>query len=260
MGKWVMVFVLAAACGERNGGNGARQSDAGLDDGGGAGNVGVARHDAGMPPDADTTRVELAGGTGSVGGNAGDWNLMGGAGAKGAADGGAGATASGGSSTPSGGAGEAQGGSGEMLPTGGSTAPADHVLWSQSWTVAIHEAATSPGYDNATMGLFLDAGDLCKFGLMGAPSGSTQTFDTDGACITEAANVASGVAVIFDANGQNAHGDGGRAPIAGWSVAIAGHVVKYIRRRQTYSIQLLGAGDTSWNYADFQGTWEAVGQ
>lgn len=219
-------------------------------------------HDAGTPPDADATKVESAGGTGGVGGNAGEGSLNGGAGAISAADGGGGASASGGMSAPSGGAGAAAGGIGGSTPIGGASEPSDHVLWSQSWTVAIHDPTTQPGYQNATMGLFLDAGDLCKFGLSGAPSGSSQTFPTDGACITDTArqNLASGVAVIFDSNGQNARGDGGRAPLNGWVEAIAGHTVKYVRRTQTYSIQLLGAGDTSYNYADFQGTWEAIGR
>jgi hypothetical protein len=149
-------------------------------------------------------------------------------------------------------------GSGGM-PSAGSAAPAERVLWSQTWTVAIHDPVTQPGYKDATMGLALDAGDMCKFGFNGSPSGTSQTFTTDGTCITAAGSLVSGVAVIFDKDGMNARGTAGRAALSGWESAVSGHTVKYLRRTQTYTIQLLGSAETSFNYADFTGKWEAVG-
>ena len=136
------------------------------------------------------------------------------------------------------------------------------MLWSQTWTVAIHEASAWGGYKNATMGLVLDAGDLCRFGLTGAPSGSSQTFATDGACITQVAKqgLAAGAAAIFDSSGTNAHGGGGSAALVGWTEAVSGHTLTAVRRTQSYTIQLLGKDETSYNYADFQGTWEAIGR
>lgn len=172
------------------------------------------------------------------------------------ANGGAGAPA------PSGGAGaEAAGGKPAEL-VAGQPAATEHVLWTQSWTVAIHDSSAMTGYKNATMGLALDAGDLCRFGFGGSPSGSSQEYPTDGACITEGvrAMAAQGVAVIFDSAGMNAHGSGGRTALAGWTEAITGHTVTRLRRTQTYTIQLLGAVDTSYNYADFEGKWEAIGR
>lgn len=172
------------------------------------------------------------------------------------ANGGAGAPAS------SGGAGMLATGGTPAEPVAGQPAPTERVLWSQSWTVAIHASSAMTGYKNATMGLALDAGDLCRFGFIGSPSGSSQEYQTDGTCISEGvrAMAARGVAVIFDSAGMNAHGSGGRVALSGWTEAITGHAVTKLRRTQTYTIQLLGAGDTSYNYADFDGKWEAIGR
>ena len=125
--------------------------------------------------------------------------------------------------------------------------------------MAIHSAAAYGGYEMATMGLALDAGDLCRFGFVGAPSGSSQTYPTDGACIT-AASLRSGKAIVYDAQGANGNAVGGSAPIVGWNEAVTGHVVTGLRRTQTYTCQLVGSGDTSWNYCDFTGRWEAIGR
>lgn len=201
--------------------------------------------------DAATAHLEHGGD-----GSAADSGGAGSAGETSYANGGAGSPA------PSGGAGSAAVAGTPAVPMAGQAAPAEHVIWSQAWTVAIHPSSGNGGYANATMGLALEAGDFCRFGFEGSPSGSSQEYPTDGACISESVRgmVASGVAVIFDSNGMNANGSGGRAPLAGWTEAVIGHTVTKLRRTQTYTIQLLGTGSTSANYADFDGKWEAVGK
>jgi hypothetical protein len=135
----------------------------------------------------------------------------------------------------------------------------ERVLWSQTWTVAIHTPMAQPGFTDATMGLALTAGEDCRFGLVGAASGTTQTYPTNGACITAAANVASGKAIVFDKTGKTSGAIGGSAGLSGWTAAVTGHRVTAIRRTQTYTVQLLGAPPESFNYADFEGRWEALG-
>jgi hypothetical protein len=108
------------------------------------------------------------------------------------------------------------------------------------------------------MGLALDAGDLCRFGLTGAPSGSSQTFATDGACITAAASVASGRFLVCDSTGAMSVASVGGAKLAGWTESISGHRVTYLKRTQTYSLQYIG-GDLKTNFGTFDGTWEAWG-
>lgn len=250
----MLVAALMGACGDSrpmaaeagSGGDMAPDRDSGALE---------ARRDAGR----DSGMAEESGGAGAAadsGGEGGESSEAGNGGDSSYANGGAVAPA------PLGGqGGEAAGGTPAQL-TGGQPAPAEHVLWSQSWTVAIHNSVAWKGYKDATMGLFLDAGDFCKFGFMGATSGSSQEFATDGACISEAVRgmVASGSAVIFDSAGMNAHGSSGNAPLSGWTEAVTGHTVTKLRRTQTYTIQLLGSGDTSYNYADFEGKWEAIGK
>jgi len=248
----VLVAALAGACG---GGDSKPMAAAA----GGGGMETPAESDSGALPErdagVDARAVEPEpGGAGSAAGSGGAGGAAEQAGETSYANGGAGAPA------PAGGQGGAGSGGTASVPTGGQPAPAEHVLWSQNWTVAIHSSSAAKGYPNATMGLALDAGDFCTFGFSGAPSGTSQDFQTDGACITQAANVASGVALIFDSNGMNSHGSGGRAPLSGWTEAVTGHTVTKLRRTQTYTIQLLGAGDTSYNYADFEGKWEAIGR
>lgn len=123
----------------------------------------------------------------------------------------------------------------------------------------IHSAVANDGYKNATMGLLFDAGIGCRFGTSGSPSGETQSFPTDGGCITSVLGDLYGSAVIYDENGANAHGSAGRAKLVGYREAVTGHRVTAIRRSQTYTIKLNGTGPSSYNYADFQGTWEALG-
>lgn len=142
--------------------------------------------------------------------------------------------------------------------SGGSTAPVERVLWSQAFTAAIHDPAAYGGYQGATMGLYLDAGEGCRFGLTGSPSGTVQTYPTDGQCITARKTVTGGVQ-FYDANGKGPRGTAGVAELTGWTEAVTGHTVTALRRTQTYTVQLLGTGDMSWNYADFTGTWEALG-
>lgn len=215
--------------------------------------------DSGRDSGRDAATVSLeAGGAGSAaaGGGAGAAAESGQGGGTPYANGGTGSTA------PSGGAGSAAVGGTPAEPMAGQPAPMEHVIWTQSWTVAIHEASAWRGYPDATMGLTIAAGDFCRFGFAGAASGTAQEYQTDGTCITDAvkAQIASGSAVIFDAAGMNSHGGGGTMPLSGWIEAVTGHTVTKIRRSQTYSIQLLGAGDTSYNYADFEGKWEAIGR
>lgn len=247
----MLVAALLGACGGSSkpmaaasggGMDAVLEVDSGAPDSGGAGWKAIAHHGIG--------------GAGAAAENGSGGMEAGKSGATSYANGGAGASA------PSGDAGMEAAGGKPAEPVAGQPAPTEHVLWSQSWTVAIHNSSAMTGYKNATMGLALDAGDLCRFGFSGSPSGSSQEFATDGSCITEGirAMAAQGVAVIFDSAGANAHGSGGRTAIAGWTEAITGHVVTKLRRTQTYTIQLLGAGDTSYNYADFEGKWEAIGR
>jgi len=143
-------------------------------------------------------------------------------------------------------------------PAGGSAAPSERVLWSQDWTVGVHDAVAYGAAEGDTMGMVLDAGPGCVFGLSrAAPSGESQTFDTDGNCITEYSSP-TGFAAFFSAAGKTS-GHSGSADLVGWKTAVAGHTVKYLRRSQTYTIQLLGSDNQRWNYADFTGKWEAVG-
>jgi hypothetical protein len=130
------------------------------------------------------------------------------------------------------------------------------VLWSQRFTGTLTEG--QPGFPDATMGLTLDAGDLCRFGHYGSPSGSSQTFPTDGACITAAITVAGGKVTVYDSAGMKSGGFAGSAPLTGWIEAVTGHRVTYLRRTQTYSLQYIGA-DLKTNFGTFDGTWEAWG-
>jgi hypothetical protein len=142
-------------------------------------------------------------------------------------------------------------------PVGSSQAPVEHVLWSQDWTVEVHEPVAYDAIEGDTMGFGLDAGQGCRFGNDGAPSGSTQTYETDGKCIS-AVSAAAVQAVFYGLDGKS-HGVGGRMLLVGWKEAVTGHTVKSLRRTQTYTIQLLGSDNQRWDYADFTGKWEAVG-
>jgi hypothetical protein len=143
-------------------------------------------------------------------------------------------------------------------PMGGSAAPVEHVLWSQEWSVEVHEAKAYGAAEGDTMGLVLDAGQGCRFGQAGAASGSTRTFETDGKCIT-AFSGPTGFAAFFGTDGKTS-GNLGRAELVGWKEAVNGHTIKSLRRSQTYTIQLLGSGSETWNYVpEFHGTWEALG-
>lgn len=251
-GAWVLVAALCSACGGDSKPTGAA---------GTGGMETVVEVDSGAAMERDAGRLDArvvepeSGGAGSAAESGDDGAEAGHGGSESYANGGAGSPA------PSGGQGGTATGGTHIEPMAGQSAPAEHVLWSQFWTVAIHPTGSgSGGYPNATMGLALDAGDFCQFGFSGASSGSSQEYPTDGACITTNVNVASGVALIFDSNGMNSRGSGGRAPLAGWTEAVTGHTVTKLRRSQTYTIQLLGSGDTSANYADFEGKWEAVGR
>lgn len=247
----MLVAALVGACGGSSKPM-AAASSGGMD---AAPEVDSGAPDSWQKPDAATARLE-AGGAGTA--------AESGSGGEEAGKGGETSYANGGAGSPvlSGGTGMPATGGTPAQSDAGQPAPSEHVLWSQSWTVAIHNSSAMVGYKNATMGLALDAGDLCRFGFNGSPSGSSQEYPTDGACISEAARgmVAGGSAIIFDSAGMNAHGMGGRAPLSGWTEAITGHSVTKLRRTQTYTIQLLGAGDTSYNYADFEGKWEAYGR
>lgn len=185
----------------------------------------------------------------------------GGAGSAAATGGGGGSAeaGSGGTPVPAGGAGANTAGTTAQPSPAGSIAPQERVLWSQSWSVAIHSAVANGGYENATMGLLFDAGTGCRFGTSGSPSGTTQTYPTDGACITGYLGTAVGSAVIYDKDGSNAHGSAGRTEIVGWKAAVMGHKVTALRRTQTYTIKLNGTGPSSYNYADLEGKWEAIG-
>jgi hypothetical protein len=131
------------------------------------------------------------------------------------------------------------------------------VLWSQTWTVEVHEPTAYGAVSGTKMALILDAGPLCRFGMMGADSGSTQEYDTDGACITKF-SAPSGHATFYAPDGTSG-GFVGRADLVGWKEAVQGKTVLKLRRTQTYDTQVLGAGETAWNFADFTGKWEAVG-
>lgn len=250
-GTWMLVAALLGACGGSSKPM-TTASSAGMD---AAPEVDSWAPDSGQKPDAAPAHLK-AGGAGTAAESGGGGTEAGNGGELAYANGGAGVPA------PSGGAGTQATGGTPADPDAGQPAPTERVLWSQSWTVAIHSSSAMVGYKNATMGLALDAGDLCRFGFSGSPSGSSQEYPADGACISEAARgmVAGGSAIIFDSAGMNAHGMGGRAPLAGWTEAVTGHSVTKLRRSQTYTVQLLGAGDTSYNYADFEGKWEAIGR
>lgn len=152
-------------------------------------------------------------------------------------------------------------GSGEAGHTGsaGQPAPAESVLWSQSWTVAIHEASGGKACANATMGLMVDGGSLCRLGNMGVPSGTSQTIATDITCLKDALTAVYGVAVVYDSTGKQICGSAGRAELAGWKEAVEGHKVTALRRSQTYTVKVVGSGSSAYNYADFAGTLEIVG-
>lgn len=252
----VLVGALAGACSGRGTGNGAESpppSAAGKANAGVGGNV-----DAG----ASTSRVVPTGGKGGAGempaAGSGERSEAGTGGHAGGTANAAGTGPAAGSHAPEGGQGGAVVGGTGGAGSGGTAAPVERVLWSQTWTVAIHTPMAQPGFPNATMGLALDAGEDCRFGFVGAASGSTQTYPTDGACITAAANVASGKAIVFDQTGKSG-AIGGSALLTGWTAAVTGHRVTAIRRTQTYTVQLLGAPPESFNYADFEGRWEAIG-
>lgn len=247
---WTLGVVLVAACGSKAGAPQQQPSEAGK-----AGMAAAIAADAGSPHDAGAT--DSGAHDAAIGGTKADPPVEAGSGGK--ETGGSGGKPAAGHPAPSGGQGG--GGTGGTItapPTGGTPALGDHVLWSQSWSVAIHEASANGGYNNATMGLELDAGSFCRFGGIGAASGTSQTFMTDGTCIT-ASSARRGAAYIYDSNGVNPNGGGGSAELVGWVDAVSGHTVTGIRRTQTYTIQLLGSGSTSYNYADFTGTWEAIG-
>ena len=202
--------------------------------------------DAGRPPEPDASSLRDAaadGGGGEISEPAG----------------GAGGAGHAGTVQPAGGTGGGdaaaeQGGSEQ--PTGGSTAPAEHVLWSQTFNVAIHSAVAHPGVQNAKMGLFIDGGDGCRFWQSEpADSGTTQTVTTDATCIHEVSARAS--ALIFD--GTTAKGFAGTTSLSGWDAAVSGHYVSFLRRTQTYTISVQGADSNSFNYADFTATLEVVG-
>jgi hypothetical protein len=258
---WVIFgIVILGACGKANGAPLALEQPV-------AGDPGPAAvPDAGLPrAGAAAESVTPAAGSGGAGASS-VLITAAGSGAGGMEVGGVGGLPSAGAAAGSSGQSAAGSGGTGGIPiaaTGGTAAPADRVLWSQSWTVALHDEYSGGNFPHATMGLFLDAGDLCRFGLTGAPSGSSQTFPTDGTCITPLAqqHLASGSAIVCDSNGVNGPGGGGggSAALVGWVEAVSGHTVKYLRRTQTYTIQLLGSGSTAFNYADFQGTWEAIG-
>lgn len=141
-------------------------------------------------------------------------------------------------------------------PQGGSPAPQERVLWSQSWTVAVHDPIGYGAVEGTKMALILDAGQLCRFGFMAADSGSTQEYETDGRCIT-AFSAPSGAAAFYAPDGSSS--STGRAGLVGWKEAVRGKTVLRLRRTQTYETQVLGVAPQAWSYADFTGKWEAVG-
>lgn len=127
--------------------------------------------------------------------------------------------------------------------------------------MAIHDdSASSKGCANATMGLMVDGGSLCRFGNMGVASGTSQTIATDIKCLVDSAVAVYGSAVVYDSTGKQICGGAGRAELVGWKEAIAGRKVTALKRAQTYTIQLIGPADSSgYNYADFTGTLEIIG-
>jgi hypothetical protein len=130
------------------------------------------------------------------------------------------------------------------------------VLWSQTWTVEVHEPTAYGAVSGTKMALILDAGPLCRFGFMAADSGSTQEYETDGKCITNYSSPMGG-AVFYEPSGSSANAR--RSDLVGWKEAVQGKTVIKLRRTQTYETQVLGAGETAWNFADFTGKWEAIG-
>ena len=173
---------------------------------------------------------------------------------------GAGATdqAGGSSGQPAAVGGAGSGGAGQPAPAGQSV-PTERVLWSQNWTVAIHAKSGSMACPNATMGLMVDGGSLCRFGDMGAASGSSQTIATDIKCLVDRLVAVHGVAVVYDTAGEQICGSAGRTELTGWKEAIAGHQVTALKRSQTYTVKVVGSGSAAYNYADFTGTLEIIG-
>ena len=239
---WMLVAAALCACG---GGETKRVVTV---DAGRAGRDAPEPEDAGKPDAA----------TGGKGGVDAQPNELGGAGGAEAGSGGAptGGMAAGGSGgsrppepQPEGGAGA--GGS------GGSPAPQERVLWSQSWTVEVHEAKSYGAVAGTKMALILDAGQLCRFGFMVADSGTSQEYETDGKCIT-AYSAPMGGPAFYAPDGSSSNA-GGRVELMGWKEAVQGKTVVKLRRTQTYEVQILGSGNDAWAYADFSGVWEAIG-
>ena len=156
-----------------------------------------------------------------------------------------------------------QAGSGGMPKpeTGGGGAPAmqpvERVLWSQTWTVALHGTDVRSETEGDRMGLMISAGKGCEFGAEPGLSGETKSYPTNGACISAAISSARGGAAVFSGTDQIAWT--GSAELSGWTAAVTGHTVLYLRRTQTYELWLLDNGAWTYDYADFTGTWEAVG-
>lgn len=243
-----MLLVAAALC--ACGGDDKPKTTANAGRGGG----GVSEdRDAGKPDAAES---------GGAGGDVAQPSELGGEGgggspaAPGGGSGGMAAGGSGGSRPPEP---QPEGGAGGLpaQPQGGSPAPQERVLWSQDWTVEVHEAVAYGAVAGTKMGLILDAGPQCRFGLAAADSGTSQEYETDGKCIT-AFSAPMGAAGFFTPSGM-ADSTAGRRDLMGWKEAVQERTVLRLRRTQTYEIQQFGSGGNAWNYADFSGKWEAIG-
>lgn len=152
-----------------------------------------------------------------------------------------------------------QAGSGGMPKpeTGGGGAPAmqpvERVLWSQTWTVAIHDESVSSTTEGDQMGIRIVAGE-CIIGDEPSPSGEVRMYSVPIGCRLD---MARGAVSVFSGSKPLTALAG--ANLAGWTAAVTGHTVLYLRRTQTYELWLLDNGDWTYDYADFTGTWEAVG-
>lgn len=144
--------------------------------------------------------------------------------------------------------------------TGGDGAPAmppaERVLWSQTWTVELHGTDVRSSTEGDQMGLRLQAGEGCVFGDSPTASGATQVWPF-GTCSTEHMATASTSIRVW--SGKTPVATRSVADLTGWTEAVTGHTVLYLRRSQTYELYLLSNGEWSYDYADFTGTWEAVG-
>lgn len=136
------------------------------------------------------------------------------------------------------------------------TKPLERVLWSQDWVVAIHDESVRSTTVGDQMGLRITGLPGCSFGEEGGPSGEVKSYPLGG-CAQERLATASGAVRVWSGKTPIATRVG--ADLANWSAATTGHTVLYLRRTQTYRLDLLSNGEGSYDYADFTGKWEAVG-